>query len=96
MTTRLAQVLLPVLSLAACVPSPDALPPAVDGPAANACGADELQDLVGQPRAAASDITFAVPVRIIEPGMAVTMDYRADRLNVEIGRDARIARIFCG
>jgi hypothetical protein len=29
-------------------------------------------------------------------GQAVTMDFRAERLNVEIGKDDKVARVFCG
>lgn len=94
MIPRLA-LILPLVALPACMPA--APPPvAVEPPVVDACGAAELQDLVGQPEATASAITFAVPVRIIQPGSAVTMDFRQDRLNVEVGADGNIARIFCG
>jgi hypothetical protein len=35
-------------------------------------------------------------VRAIRPGEAVTMDFRPDRLNVEIGAGGRIERLRCG
>jgi hypothetical protein len=98
MTPRLA-LILPFAVLSACVPVaplPAPVPAPVAPPAVDACGAAELQDLVGQPQGAASAITFAVPVRIIQPNSAVTMDLREDRLNVEVGADGNIARIFCG
>jgi hypothetical protein len=94
MTPRLA-LILPFVALPACVPATPAPLPA-EPPAIDACGAAELQDLVGQPQATVSAITFAVPVRIIQPDSAVTMDFREDRLNVEVGADGNIARIFCG
>lgn len=99
MTPRLAALILPIAALSACVPAttlPTRPAPPAAAPVVDACGAAELQDLVGQPQAAASAITFAVPVRIIQPGSAVTMDFREDRLNVEVGTDGNIARIFCG
>jgi hypothetical protein len=34
--------------------------------------------------------------RVIGPNMAVTMDFRQDRLNFSIGKTNRIERIFCG
>jgi hypothetical protein len=96
MTLRLA-LILPLVALAACVPvAPAPAPLPVERPVVDACGAAELQDLVGQPQGVASAITFAVPVRIIQPNSAVTMDLREDRLNVEVGADGNIARIFCG
>lgn len=35
-------------------------------------------------------------VRVIRPGDAVTMDFRTDRLNVEVGAGGRIERLRCG
>lgn len=35
-------------------------------------------------------------VRVIRPGEPVTMDYRANRLNVELDDGDGIVRIFCG
>jgi hypothetical protein len=86
---------LPILALAACVPSapPEAPPPL---PPENACGAADLQSLVGQPAAVLDTMRFGGPVRVIRPGMAVTMDYSADRLTIEIDRRERIARVSCG
>jgi hypothetical protein len=33
---------------------------------------------------------------VIEPGMAVTLDFRADRLNIETNAAELIARVYCG
>ena len=38
---------------------------------------------------------FAAGTRIIGPTQAVTQDYRLSRLNFEIGKDGRIAKISC-
>jgi uncharacterized protein involved in copper resistance len=35
-------------------------------------------------------------VRRLSPGQAVTMEFRADRLNLETGEDGRIATVRCG
>jgi len=35
-------------------------------------------------------------IRVIHPGQPVTMDYRQDRLNVEVDADGRIIRVNCG
>ena len=46
----------------------------------------------------ADSIPFAdypFPVRIVRPGMAVTMDYSADRLTVETDADGVILRHAC-
>ncbi len=34
--------------------------------------------------------------RWISPGMAVTMDFREDRLNFELDAQGKIVRAFCG
>lgn len=98
-------MLLSVLMLAACQPQtdprylgpPDAAPDAALDAAlgVDACGASELQDMVGAPKSILAAMKFAVPVRVIEPGMAVTADFSANRLNFEIDADGTIARIGC-
>lgn len=60
------------------------------------CGADGLQDLVGTSVGALDSATLPETRRVIFPGMAVTMDFRPERLNIEVGSDDRIARVFCG
>ena len=86
---------LPLLAMAACVPvPPDPVPPAL--PPDDACGAPGLQGLVGQPRRVLETMKFGVPVRVIEPGMAVTMDYSPNRLNIELDDEGTITRVTCG
>ena len=103
---------LSILTLAACQGQPPAqdqppaqsqlpsqtLPPAQDRPPVveQGCGADRLQDYVGQPLAALDRSTLPQSTRIIGPGMAVTMDYSASRLNIEHDRNQIILRIACG
>lgn len=81
--------LLPV-GLAGCVVTP---PPSIP---AGSCGADELQYLVGQPGAVLHGMRFSQEVRVIEHGMAVTMDYKSDRLNIQLDRRDVIERVTCG
>ncbi|WP_272848199.1 I78 family peptidase inhibitor [Paracoccus saliphilus] len=81
------------LALAACEPVPESSTPELDLP--QNCGAEELQDLVGQPKSVLDSKDFPAGTRIIGPGDAVTADYRADRLNIEINRDDRIEKIGC-
>jgi len=69
------------------------------GPAASgedACGAAARQDLVGTSVGALDPATLPDPNRVIFPGQAVTMDLQAERLNVEIGPDDQVARVYCG
>lgn len=77
------------LALAACVTEmPD--------PMEQSCGAEGLQGLVGQYRGVLAAMTFKGPVRVIEPGMAVTMDYSPSRLNIELDAAGKITRVYCG
>ena len=69
-------------------------------PAATACNADSLGDLVGK---RASDARADVmqtrsgsrTLRWIAPNTAVTMDFRPDRLNVYVDAKGRIERFTC-
>jgi Peptidase inhibitor I78 family len=86
------------LLLTACVSeaNPRYLGPPIPAPGVDACGAAELQDIVGEDRRILQTIRFAVPVRIIEPGTAVTQDYSPNRLNIYIGGGGVIESISCG
>jgi hypothetical protein len=79
------------------VVAPRSVPPPVTG----ICNAARAQGLIG--RAATSQLgteavrlTGARDVRWIAPGMAVTMDYRPDRLNIETDAQNRVRTIRCG
>lgn len=78
-----------MMALGACVP-------VAGEPVAAECGAAELLGLVGQPARVLETMRFAGPVRVIRPGMAVTMDYSAARLNIEVDEVERISRVTCG
>ncbi len=81
-------------ALAACTPAEEV---ATETAAAeDACGAAGLQTLVGTSVGALDAATLPEPRRIIFPGQAVTLDLLVERLNVEIGPDDLIARVYCG
>lgn len=84
-------MLVPVLALAACVETGDA----VVTPAPDACGAAKLQGLIGQPAAAIEKMSFAQGTRILKPNMPVTADYRVDRLNIEINKVGKVEKVSC-
>lgn len=79
------------LLLAACALDAPAVPDEPD----DACNASSYQGLVGQPAAVLSQMQFPIGSRVIGPNDAVTADFMASRLNVEIGENDRIARISC-
>lgn len=83
---------LPLLLLAGCV-EPE--PPVVEDPIPTECGAPGFQGLIGQPEAVLRNMQFPIGTRIIRPGTAVTMDFRPDRLNIEIGTNGRVEKVGC-
>lgn len=93
---RLGASLLAAVLLAACVaaepPVPTPLPPS--GP--DTCGASGMQDLVGRNRSVLAAMTLPAGTRVIEPGMPVTEDYSAQRLNLDLDARGRIVRVWCG
>lgn len=85
-----ALALLPLLALAACVePAP------VPEPEPDLCNAAAMQGLVGQPASVLQTMMLRAGTRVINPGDPVTMDFRPDRMNVEIGANGRIEKIAC-
>ncbi len=87
-----ALVIAAPLVLAGCVaplPEPD------PGPVGS-CGASELQGLVGQRGSVLDGMRFSQEIRVIQPGMAVTMDFNPDRLNIWLDDRDVIERVTCG
>lgn len=78
--------------LSACQPSDTG---AKSPPTPDTCGLSKYDTTLGTP-VKASDFSAAKLVRIIPPGTAITMDYRAERLNVETDAAGVITRLYCG
>ena len=78
------------LLLVACVEPPPPHDPV------DACGASEFQYLVGKPGVLLDGMRFSQDVRVVQYGMAVTMDFRADRLNFWLDRRDVIEKVVCG
>ena len=103
---RGAAVVAATLVLAACAPPPEdgsaaPAPPPVSGSiSAGAtglrCDAPALQGLVGQHRDVLATMRFGTEVRIEEPGMAYTTDYRENRLRIILDNQGTIVRVLCG
>ncbi|WP_240454097.1 I78 family peptidase inhibitor [Halomonas sp. NO4] len=75
-------------------------PPRVDG-GDDACGAGRVQDRVGQTYSEAlgqslQQASGADALRVMRPGHAYTLEYRADRLNVRVDEAGVITAIGCG
>ncbi|MCW3849178.1 I78 family peptidase inhibitor [Sphingomonas sp. LB-2] len=97
---RLALPLI-AMSLMGCAREADGEPyPIPPGPP-TACGSHLLGSYVGKKRtdaiaAQVARISGAKAIRWIKPGMAVTMDYREDRLNVRLDDKDVILSVSCG
>lgn len=88
-------------------PPPPALDLSADAPGtapeepAMTCRADTLSWTIGQLAddalvARARAEAGADRVRVIRPGMAVTMDYREDRLNLDVDAEGKVVAARCG
>jgi hypothetical protein len=82
------------------------VPPAEDPPeqvpehGAGACNAAAVQDMIGRQRSDAAGAealrrSGAKTLRWLEPDSAYTMDYRQDRLNIDVDARGRITRLRC-
>jgi len=88
---------LALCALVACettgsAPSAPPLPPTDS----DTCDGIQYAGLIGQDATALERVLILGQVRVIRPGMAVTMDFRPERLNFKIDAANRITRIFCG
>lgn len=82
-------------------PSPAPVEVAEPADAGASCNNDVLAGYVGKaPTQALLDEartrSGARHVRVAQPGMAMTMDFRQDRLTVFVGEDGNIESISCG
>ena len=96
------RILVVALALGGCIPAaspPESTPPP---PAeAGACNAAPAQGLIGRqssPSLAeeARRLSGARVWRWLRPGQIVTMEYRADRLNLHLDAQDKVERINCG
>lgn len=96
---RIAILAAAALTLAACQSeSPAETPPppvAEDG-----CGMVAVGKFIGGKLTPTVEAEISATIsgthRVIRPGDAVTMDFRADRLNIELDRTGKIKLMRCG
>jgi hypothetical protein len=100
--TALGAMMAMTMGCAAIPPSePGEAPVPVHGETGRRCNAAPAQNLVGRAAssalgAEAMRLSGAGAIRWIPPGAAVTMDYREDRLNIELDGRNRVTRLRCG
>lgn len=98
MTRPILPITVLLLSIAACSTVPP--PGAVERVTGN-CNAEGARWTIG--KAATPEVvddarlgSQSRDVRVIEPGQAVTMDYRHDRLNIDVNELGAITGVRCG
>ena len=98
MTRLILPLTILALSIAACSTVP---PPGAVEQVTGTCNAEAARWAIG--RAATPDVvedarlaSQSHDVRVIEPGQAVTMDYRHDRLNIDVNERGAITGVRCG
>ena len=101
MTQRLAIAGALLMSSACATVPPEPVDEPVFERGSGDCDASRARMLVG--RTASSEVgaearrlTGGVTIRWIQPGQAVTMDFRTDRINIELDARNRVTRITCG
>ena len=85
-------LLFAALTLVACAPASDG-PNRV--PLTGTCDAAGYSAMVGL-NIAAVTLPADLEQRVIYPGQAVTMDFRPNRMNIEVSETGTIRRIYCG
>ncbi len=84
------------LLTAACVPEADPNDATLNRPDRNACGAPAYVGTIGTQHLKHDFTNDNRPLRIIAPNTPVTMDFRAERLNVDIDDKGIVTRVWCG
>lgn len=92
---------LPVALLAACSTAPAAQTPVHGETPGHTCVTDGTDQFIGQTRSDATGaeikrVSHAAVLRWAPPDVALTMDYRADRVTVHLDAANKIVKINCG
>jgi Peptidase inhibitor I78 family len=99
---KLAATLLLVFSVTACASPPPAVVAPADpnaalpAPSDDTCGASMYGELIGKPIDGPGVPGESRLNRLIRPGTQVTMDYVAQRMNIEANAQGVIQKINCG
>ncbi|PTQ74864.1 I78 family peptidase inhibitor [Celeribacter persicus] len=94
--TRISALLaLSLFFLSACKEEPRAATENMTAPA-ETCAASLVTPLIGEPKSALDGLGIPEPLRIMGPGIAMTMDHIPERTNIEIDKSDHIRRVWCG
>lgn len=59
------------------------------------CGADQYQDLLGEPESALDGVDLPPTSRVLRPGDVIPLDFSPDRLTIDIDDIGRISSVTC-
>lgn len=80
----------------ACASTPTAAPDtAEEANQADTCGMARFSHLIGTRADQIDRATLPQGTRVITPDMAVTMDFRAERLNIMVGTNGIVGSMRC-
>lgn len=68
----------------------------IERPAPDTCQMAAHQSLIGTLGASIDQSSLPPLARVVCHECAVTMDFRAERLNIELGPDGKVVRLRCG
>lgn len=92
---RIAMLAAAAMTWACAAQAPDAPAPA-PAAAEDACGMARFTYLIGRPESAIPRDQLPPGARVICATCMVTQDFRADRLNITLSADGRVASLRCG
>ena len=69
---------------------------AIHRPPPDTCHMGEHQGLIGAAGVGIDQASLPAGARVICFGCMATLDYRADRLNLQLGADGKVASMRCG
>jgi hypothetical protein len=96
LASRPAHLLAAVALVAACTMEEPRMPDPATPLEGDACNSAAFRHLIGQPASALATVALPERTRVIRPGTMVTMDYNAQRLNVDLDARDRIVSLRCG
>lgn len=68
----------------------------IERPPPDTCRMADFQSLIGRPGAEIDRSSLPTPSRVVCHDCAVTMDFNAQRLNVNLGADGKVESLRCG
>lgn len=96
MTRLVFSIIVSSMFLSACQDVGTSKLPALPDVTQDTCGGAQYGGLIGRDATVLEGVLILRQVRVLRPNSMMTMDYRAERLNFQVGEDGTLTRIFCG